>query len=234
MYILIKNETSIRLRRLDIEILKDTLSTAKSFFATSTIPFKEWFDPVSQIYFSTIINRQFQDTTFYHARVFLFFKESDIKNLDSVYLDGYYSKCIADMHLNYNIPAGFLKRDEILNILGRLIEEDKKALGCYRFWIPYWVSWRQGRRVKKIYLSRLRCRPDRLDFAFVELLDGSKCVLHVSKHGQDVRIEKIEEVNRVSPYENLITAIKNELYLSGSSPLRIQVEHDFTKLSPIG
>jgi hypothetical protein len=235
MYFLIKKETSIRIRRLDLELLKDTLSTAKAFFATSTIRFNEWFDPVSQVYFSIIINHQLHDPNFHHARVFLFFTEAEIKNLDSFYLDGYYSKCLAEMHLNLNIPAAFLQRNEIKNVLKKLTDEDKRSLGCYQRWIPYGLSWNRNNGIclKKYYL-RWNCKRSKLDFAFVELLDGSKRVLCVSKQGQDVLIQRIEEPNLILPYEHLITEIKKEIYVAGAVPPKIRVEHDFTNLSTIG
>jgi hypothetical protein len=235
MYILIKNETSIRIRRLDLEVLKDTLSNASDFFATSTIRFNEWFDPVSQVYFSIIINRQLHNSMFSHARVFLFFTEAEIKNLDSIYLDGYYSKCLAEMHLNYNIPAAFLQRDEIMSVLERLTDEDKRSLGCYQRWIPRGLSWNRNEGISlKKHFFRWRYERSRLDFAFVKLSDEGKRVLRVSKEGHDVLIHRIEDPDLISPYENLITEIKKEIYVTGAVPPKIRVEHDFTNLSTIG
>lgn len=232
MYGLIKKETSIRVSKVDLEVLKDSLSTAESFFATSTIPFKEWFDPVAQVYFSIIVNRRFQSTSFRHTRVFLFFREADIRNLESMYLDGYYSKCLAEMQQNYKVFPAFLKRDKLLSALNSLErEDDKKALGCRRFCIPYSISW-SNRRVnfKKKYFYRWRS--GRLDFALVALAGGKKHVLRVSKHGQDVRIEKLEEQNDVSPYEELVGKINDMIFKPGIEPLELRPEHNFSNLSP--
>ena len=229
---LIKKETSITVSKLDLAILKDSVKDAQSLFATSTIPFREWFDPVSQVYFSIIMNRHFQNTAFRHERVFLFFREAALKNLESMYLDGYYSKCLAEMQENYSIPAAFLRRDKIFEVLNNLSDDDKGALGCYRIWLPGLSRNHARMSFRKVFVSGWRLRHGSLDFAFIALSSGGEYVLRVSKHGQGVRIERIEESNQLSPYKNFVTQTRRIIYKNGITPPQIRPECSFSNLSP--
>jgi hypothetical protein len=233
MYFLIKKETSIRVSGIDLEILRRSLRNATGLFATSTIPFIEWFDPVSQVYFSIIVGQQIVNRSFRHSRVFLFFGQGEIRNLDSMYLDGYYSKCLAEIHQNYEMKPAFLRPGEIAGLLAQVSPEDAAVFGRRRTWFPYWLRLPPRRGSKSVVLApHWWYSRNAFDFALIEL-PTRKCVLRVSKPGQEVRIERIDDTNKVAAYERLVMAINGIVYDAGTSPPELRPENDFSNLSPL-
>lgn len=98
--------------------LDRTLEHATSFFATCTIPLKDWFEPHMQQYFSQIVKRQLAYKDFKQERVLLFFHENQLADAKVQYLDGLYAKPLAAIHQNYGIDLGYLRPDEVEPILG--------------------------------------------------------------------------------------------------------------------
>ncbi len=221
MYYLIRKETSIRLHGNDLAVLNSTLSTASCYFATSTIGMKEWFDPVSQIFLATIIKQKTEQQVFRDERVLLFCGRKDIDTLDSMYLDGYYARRIADIHVQYGTPLAYLSKPEIHKILRELSHEQRKAIRCYpapMFWCPEWLFDRLP-----LFLQPLRKKG--LDFALVEHRDGTRSVLVIFKEGENVRIRRLKG-ERAEPYESLVELIRKTVYRSGAQP---EEKHDFIK-----
>lgn len=97
--------------------LDRTLQDATNFFATCTIPLKDWFEPYTQQYFSHLVKGQLTGAKFNQERVLLFFKDSALSNAKTQYLDGLYAKPLAEIHRNYGITLGFLTQLEIEEIL---------------------------------------------------------------------------------------------------------------------
>src|SRR5437870_3865216 len=71
MFHLIRAQTSVKFGGQDLAILNGTLGTAASYFATSTIGMKEWFDPISQVFLANIIGQKLRRPQFQDARVLL-------------------------------------------------------------------------------------------------------------------------------------------------------------------
>ena len=225
MYYLIRKETSIRIGADDLAVLDGGLTTARNYFATSTIDMKEWFDPISQVFLASITKQKLRPGwSFHDERVLLFFRRADIDSLYSPYLDGYYAQRLAEIHKHYGIPLAFLERSEIFEILETLPWEQRKAIGCY----PRRIAWLGGGILRRIRLSRIRRSLRELDFALVEDTAGTKCVLKVSKQGQNVRIRCIKG-NAVEPYARLVELIKERVNVAGSEPVRVDDAHDFVK-----
>ena len=133
MYLVIRRTTNVGMRRLGLAVLEDALKDATSYFALGTVRLKEWFDPSMQAYLATINKHAASCANFRHDRVLLFFSKSDIKDLGSDYLDGYYAKSLIELHKQYGIHLGFLERNEIFALLDELSIDEKSDLKCNRW-----------------------------------------------------------------------------------------------------
>jgi hypothetical protein len=223
MYHLIKKETSMKIRGTDLALLDGTLAQAHSYFATSTIGMEEWFDPISQVFLACIVKRKLQQQAFRDERVLLFSRRGEIEELNMPYLDGYYARRVAELHIHWGTPLGFLGRRDIFGALSELSFEERKKLGCY----PGWLAWCPDRLLRSIPLNWVRVRMPELDFALVENQDGNKSVLLVSKRGEDVRVFRVTKTDVVSAYAKFVETMRGCLFKAGGTHLA--EEHDFIK-----
>lgn len=217
----LRKETMLQMGKGQIATLDDALKNATSFFATSTIRLREWFEPNVQEYFSHIVKCHLQRQDFQHERVLLFFTKGDVKDARERYLDGHYAKPLAEIHRNYGIKLAFLQRSDIQLILDTLSFEDKKALGCYPRWLQWWVVGAEW------YLRRRR-RIRSLDFAFVRY-ETSATVFPFSKKGDLLTLRKYDGSARVEPYERLMAAIRERIYQAGVGEPILRAEYDLIR-----
>lgn len=115
--LLVNNEAKPPWRKVVPDMLDQSLKDATSFFATCTIPLKGWFDPYTQQYFSHIVKHQLDGRELRHERVLLFFKNRDLENAKTQFLDGSYAKALAMIHQNYGIKLGYLEPADVNRIL---------------------------------------------------------------------------------------------------------------------
>lgn len=220
----IYRDTSNQRERSQLYDLGEALATAKSFFATNTLPLKEWFEPSTQIYFARIIKQQILDKDFRHERVLLLFTDADLKNYRTPFLDEHYAKALIDIHNNYEIELAVLEREEIYEILGELSFEEKKQLNLYPFGIDWCPDFIRDR-----YLRIRRCIPE-LDFAFITHADSMVTVFPFSKRGKSQRISSSEQKYNelIAAYENLMNKIKEKIYVPDSYPPKVRGKYKFT------
>lgn len=216
----VKKEAKPRMTLATLTTLDDTLSKATTFFATCTIPLKGWFEPYTQQYFSHIVKRRLSEPLFLQERVLLFFSEGDLEKAKEQYLDRPYASPLAEIHSNYEINLGFLRRAEINEILA-MKEIDKTKLGCNPRWIGWWP------KVAEWHLRRKR-RIRGLDFALITHEDPIShepiiTVYLFSKKHEIIVLDKVQAPESVKPYEELIKAIKGRVF-EGSKLAR---GHDF-------
>jgi hypothetical protein len=217
----LRKETMLQMGKGQIATLTDSLKDAQSFFATSTIRLREWFDPDVQEYFSHIVECQLRLGGFQHERVLLFFTKGDVTDAREKYLDGHYAKPLAEIHKNLGINLAFLQRRDIQEILDSLSFGDKKALGCYPPWISWWVSGAE-------WWLRRRRRIRSLDFAFVRKETGAT-VFPFSKRGALLTLKKCDGTTNVEPYERFMLAIRERIYEMGPAGLRLKAEYDLIR-----
>lgn len=232
MYYFIKKDTDIGMKRIGMAELEAALDHATEFFAIGTIRLREWFEPVTQAYFTAIATRSLTGHRHLHCtRVLFFFTNSDMKNVDNLYLDGYYAKRLTEIHERFKAKLAFLKRREIFEFLNELSIEDRRALGCYPLWIN-WLGEKTLEKMRKIPLSLLRRRIRKLAFALVKHDDGQLSVVLFTKHGQTLDLEVIEEPDRIKPYSTLVNSIRAQIYKDPDAPLEklmLKVRYDFSK-----
>jgi hypothetical protein len=200
MYFFIRKDTDIGLKRLALAELEETLDEATGYFAVGTISLKEWFDPATEVYLASILRRKFQPNGIRHERVLFFFTRADIKNLTSPYLDGYYAKCLKEIHMQFGVPLAFLERTQIFQILNKLSITDRKLLRLYRW--PF--SWLPDYALQEIHLNWLRRKIRGLSFSLVELKCGTKCIIRFSKNGQSLGLERVDHPDVVKAYELIV------------------------------
>jgi len=206
-FFLLYRETNIQITHEDLVELSDVLRTAASYFAVSATPLQEWFEPYTQVYFSEIVSRQMTVQNFRHERVLLFFRQAQLKDLTSDFLDGLYAKAFRDLHQNYKIPLAFLRPEQLHAILTTLSCPDLAALGC----IPRLLC-----VVPKPLINiciRSRRRIPALAFAVVEDQNGAhQHVVKFAKHGVNVNLRIIGDPQSIRPFVNLMNSIRAQTH----------------------
>jgi hypothetical protein len=209
MYYLIRSETSARISGTDLAVLDSMMKESVSYFATSTIRMQEWFDPISQVFLSTITKRKLQPPSFRDERVLLLWRRGELDDLHSMFLDGYYARRLSEVHIQCGTPVAYLSRQEIIEIVEKLSPQEQQHLG----------------RSAHPSVSKLWPRLRQLDFALIEKKDA-KHILRVSKKGQNVRIERVP-ADHVASYERFVALIRERVYRTGTT--EFDEAHDFGK-----
>jgi hypothetical protein len=217
---LIYKETNIQVERSQLRDLEAELPTAESFFATCTLGLREWFEPSTQVYFARLLSKQIEDKQFRQQRVLLFFHNGEVKDSQSLFLDGHHANALVAMHKSLGIELAYLARLDILDILGELSIDEKKTIQCY----PSWISWAPD-VILNWYLRSRRTIPE-LDFAFITHRESRRpAVFPFSKRGESL---KVERENSVLAYEHLMKLINNKIYEPNTVPPRLRARYEFS------
>src|SRR5438270_10833411 len=175
-------ETTIGLQQLELNQLAERLQGAKSLFAVGTIQFSEWFDPAVQVYLATIGEQKLRPTPpnnpFKYERVLLIPNRSAQQDLSTDYIDGYYAKCLIQIHQRLHTRLYSFRWPQIEKILSGLTKQEKISIGYYPKWFKR-ISQKNARRL--IWLARRR-RVRHLAVGLIESNDGSPEVFLYSKH----------------------------------------------------
>jgi len=216
--LLIRREAAIHVT--NIAVLEDILPNATSYFAISTTPLREWFEPGTQVYLSKIVARQFFRPELRHERVLIFFTKADLQSVHATYLDERYARCFKAWHEHFNVRLGFLGPTEIFSLLRSLDLRKRRVLGCY----PEWIMWMPDVCLEYFpFWWRRRMRS--LAFALVEANTGSRCVVRFSKGRNRLDISTIADVHVMEAYLELVGMIKQKIYRPGTTELARN--HDF-------
>jgi len=187
------------------------LQGARSLFAVGTIKFSEWFDPAVQVYLATINEQKLLSTrpggSFKYERVLLIPNRSAHKDLSTDYIDGYYAKCLIQIHLRLRTELYSLQWPQIEKVLNGLTKQEKIAIGYYpRFFKR--ISQKSARRL--IWIVRRR-RVRHMAVGLIESNDGSPEVFLYSKHKAIVQLHFVRP-GRTHSWEKLVSLIKKELF----------------------
>lgn len=215
---LVYKETNRHVERSQLKDLEKVLPSAKSLFATCALSLRDWFEPSTQVYFSKLLGRQLESKDFSHQRVLLFFHNGEVKDSQSLFIDGHWANAMVAIHETFGIDLAFLTRKHIQEILAKLTMDEKRVLGLY----PWWVS-RAPSFVLHLFL-RLRRRIPELDFAFITHKDTPPTVLPFSRRGVSL---KVDRESSVLAYEKLMNLIKETIYEPNEVPPRIRANFDF-------
>jgi|ERR1043166_5934658 hypothetical protein len=216
---LIYKETNVQVERAQLRDLETELPTAKTFFATCTLSLREWFEPATQVYFAKLLDKQLKDSQFLQQRVLLFFHNGEVKDAQSIFLDGHHANALVTIHKNFGITLAFLTRPDIIDILHGLSIEEKKTIRCF----PGWISWAPD-IVLEWYLH-LRRRIPELDFAFITHEQVGPTVIPFSKRGESLKVEKEKSV---LAYGRLMSLIKDKIYEPNTVPPRLRARYEFS------
>lgn len=214
---LIQNEAKPPWDNILTETLDEVLSDATDVFATCTIPLKEWFHPYTQQYLSYIVKHNVNGKSLPQKRVLLFKEQEDLAKAREQYLDGQFAKPLADIHRNYGIPLGFLRPNEMDEILEgfRLIAEAR--------------SWKKP-NARDHEASEQQERDgtiSTLDFALVTHPGNRITVITFDKTGDIYKLVPIEDPVQVKPYETLRDKIVTRVFnQKGANP-----QHNFSAFS---
>lgn len=223
--ILIRKETEVGLRQLELYVLADKLKNAISLFAIGTMNFDEWFDPVVQVYLATIYERklkveQQEHAHFRYERILLLASRSAKRNLSSDYLDGYHAKCLIRIHTSLDINLYFLEWRDIIEILNQLTPEEKADLGYY----PRWFRRLPDAAAKLLMLVVGRHRRVRkVAVGVLEMNDHTKCAFCFSKRDRGLIVWREPSVAARARFVELI---RQKIYAPNNE---VWVQYDFTK-----
>lgn len=216
--LLIRREAAIRVT--NIAALEDILPNARSYFAISPTPLREWFEPSTQTYLSKIVARRFDFQAFRHERVLVFFTNSQLESVHATYLDEHYARCFKAWHEHFKIELSFLRPAEIFGLLRTLHLNNRTDLGCY----PGWIAWLPDACLDHFpFWWRRRIRS--LAFALVESDTGTKSVVLFSKRRKRLEISRISDPQAMEPYVALVRMIKERIYRPGT--VQLARDHDF-------
>jgi hypothetical protein len=218
--ILIKLETNIGLRQLDLNELADRLGTAKSFFAVGTLSFDEWFDPAVQVYFTTTLQVKLAKASFRYERILLPGSSSARIDLDSDYLDGYHAKCLIGIHKRLGINLYFIDWPQLLPIIDKLSLQEKIDVGFFSSSLT-----RLPEKLKQWIFRKIGPRVRRAAVGIIESDDGSKAAFRFSKHAQIVSVQ-FEPPSRSASCVKFVESLKEEIYKKGTTA--VKPSYDFT------
>lgn len=228
--LLIRSETTIGLRRIDLYNLVVKLRGATSLFAVAPTPLDEWFDPAAQVYLATLLGERLSSTSaFRYERVLLMPSRKSRKYLNSDYLEGYFARCLISIHKHLGISLYFLEWEEVAGILSKLNTREKILIGYY----PPFVAHLPKPLVKALMLPVRRRRVRRIACGVIETSAGPSRVFSFTKRENVVDVE-VQPEARAKAYLKFVKKIKEVLYEDKEEmlfeiPEVVKPIHDFTK-----
>jgi hypothetical protein len=220
--VLIRSETNIGLRRIELHDLTLKLRGSKSFFAIAPTPLSEWFDPALQVYFVTLFGERLRSNPpFRYERVLLLPSRTSRKYLNSDYLDGYFAKCLIEIHKQMGINLYFLEWSAIAEVLKCLTREERVSVGYY----PAFARRLPEFLVNVLLVPFRRGRIRKIGCAIIENGNGSRSAFRFAKRENVIDVEVQLGVHG-NVYLRFADLIKNVLY---ESPGVVKPLHDFTK-----
>jgi hypothetical protein len=228
LYSHLQKEADIGMRNVGLAILQDSLHGARRFLAVSAIPLREWFEPPTQIYFSTIVAHRLSNASFVHERVLLVFTRSDSLNLGSPLMDEYHARAFIRLHALSGARLGYLERSDIFRLLDRLTVDERKQLGCYLRWqmmLPM-------KLLRLLPLCYLRGRIRQIASAIIEYEDGRPpCVIQFSKDQNDIGIRRLSGA-QAAAFTRLFKLVDEDVFEAPATmtgPPKIRPDRDFTR-----
>jgi len=224
--ILIRKETQIGLRQLDLHVLADNLKDAQSLFAIGTMKFDEWFDPIVQVYLATTYERQLRGAgaQFRYERILLLDNPSARRDLGSDYLDGYLAKCLIATHKRLHVDLYFLEWHDIAAILNQLTPEQKASLKYYPSIFAHLPDW--AAKSLMPFIGRRR-RVRKLAIGLIETNANSKFVFRFSKRDKLLSVRFEQSVDAGSRFVELIRKTIYKPIIAGQ-PSVVKPQYDFT------
>lgn len=218
--VLITSETNIGLRRLELNALALRLRGATRLFAVAPTPLEEWFDPAAQVYLATIFGERLSVQPFRYERVLLFHSRSTRTNLNSDYLDGYYAKCLIDIHKRLGIDLYFLEWNDLSALLNQLTPQQKVYIGYYPTWATLGPDW-----LTKVLLWPVRRRRVlKIAGGVIEDSAGVVSAFRFAKRENIVDVE-VQPKARAEAYVHFVGLIKGVIYTPDDV---VDPIHDFT------
>src|SRR5258707_11332544 len=201
--ILIKIETHIGLRQLDLHELTDQLHTAKSFFAVGTLSLDEWFDPAVQVYFATTLQERVANPKFRYERILLAGSPSAGTDLNSDYLDGYHAKCLIEIHKRFRLNLYYIDWPELMTVIRKLKPQEKIDVGFSSSSATIPEKW------KPLMFRKIRPKVRWAAVGIIESANGSKAPFRFSKHSKMVKVQ-LEPPKQTPSCVRFVELLKNK------------------------
>lgn len=214
--------------------LKLELSDAVAYTGISTLLPREWFDPVSLVYFTKVAGQKFvtrqngspeRTRPFRDERVMLVSRERDKASITMPsHPNWFYGKLFARMHKYCGTPLAYLHPEEIKEVLCGLDGATRNKLCrvlCFRTtWWPF---------SHPALLNRVPAEWFRLceqGYGMIERADGQRSIIRVAKKGRHIIDIEVVSGAGADAYITFSDKIKSMIYLDG----KLREDHDFYKL----
>jgi len=206
---LVYEETNVRPVSEHLEALRAELGDATSYIALSATRPAEWFEPHTILYFSEIVRHQ-NMPNFKHQRIVLFFREAQVRDVQSQNLDRPSAEAFRMLHDDFQVELGYIPPEELREVLGSLKLDTLKILGC----VPRF-SWSKLEALYRWYIRRRR-KIDSLKFALIERSGKASTVVKFVKHGKNLSLKFITDPGTVAAHEALVAAIAQKVTQAGA------------------
>jgi hypothetical protein len=225
MYFLLKDETSVGLRQIDLNTLRHRLADSTSLFAVGTMRFDEWFDPGVQVYLTTIYEHKISTNHFRYERVLLLSGRSAERDLRTDYIDGYHAKCLIALHRRLGISLYYLAWPQISAILRRLTPQERAEIGYYPNRLAKAWDW-IAKALMLLIGRRRRVRKTAVGVINVPASGGVESIsaFRFSKHDKIVHLN-FESESRAKACGKFVALIKEELFQPGTA--LVKPEYNF-------
>jgi len=193
---------------VNIEILDDVLPRATSYRAFGMIPIREWFEAPTVEYQLRILEHRARAAFEYH-RTLLFFSRIDYLATKANYLDRDHAVSLAKLHRRWNVPLAFLKRQDCVDILGQLSDQELKDLAWFRPILLKRITWLKSALKSSWFPTSLALKqPLRLQaFVVVKNVDGTETLLHFAKDHNTLALKRLSDKAQRAALVRLATLI---------------------------
>lgn len=224
-YLGVRKETTLRFNPDNLFEVEDIVLQAKSYFALSPLPAREWFSPGIVRYFSILLGRHMQPDQpeagkFSYSRVVVFTSPRRQAFAKAPYIDREYSLAFGRLHRDSRIPLGVLKPRALYAILQKLSPETRKVFVP----LPLFVL----KIIRNPLFYRLMSPFLRLDFALIDYGNRKTVLLEPTGCGA------VNELSgdSIKPYEELVNAIKEMIYYKDNNDNQVKFKRaaDFMKM----
>ena len=195
-----------------VETVRDVLPTTKRYFAIGVIPLREWFEPNTAVYLSTVIQHQIAHPDFSHERVLLFTRDSELKAVSVSYLDEPHAKALAAIHRQFSIPLSYLPPDAYASLVTGLGAAERRKLRCERrimSWVRARIPW------LPVEWTLRRVDP----FVLLEQNDGTHMAMRFDKHKRTLTLTPVNDAAFVEAAKLFVDRISAVVYRSGTRTL---------------
>ena len=217
----VQKETTLLFNPNNLLVVEDIVSRAKSYYALSPLPLREWFSPGIVRYFSILLGQHMRgDPKLSYIRVVVFTSPRREAFAKAPYIDREYSLAFGRLHNDSKIPLGVLNSSDLYKILKNMEPKKRQVFVP----LPLWVL----RNIRRTWPYRVMSPFLRLDFALITYKENDKETVLIEPTGR----REVNELsgNDIEPYKELICEITKIICHDPKQWDKFKISADFMKM----